>query len=318
MLYKSRYRPHNKGSMKYAKLLIFLLILAAIIIIALLIPKPNAPKTDIEVAATIFPLQDITQQIVGETMEVGLILPPGASPHTFDPSPSTLRDLQSTTVIFAIGHGLDDWSYTIAENTPAEIVVVDNRIELLEYEEHEADDEHEEDGHHHEGEDPHYYLDMENAAIIAATIRDELSNRYPEHAELFAENAANYIDELLTTHGELETQFLPIRDRTKIITLHDGWNYFAASYGFEIIGTFEPTPGREPTTQYLIDLQNALDEAGTTTIYSEPQLSTETITAFVQDNDLTIAILDPLGGLEGRPTYLDLMRYNAETILKNE
>ena len=62
-----------------------------------------------KVAATIFPVYDLVQQIAGEQIEVVQILPTGQSPHTFDPSPSTMIALQNAQRIFSIGHGLDDW-----------------------------------------------------------------------------------------------------------------------------------------------------------------------------------------------------------------
>ncbi|MFH1766655.1 MAG: metal ABC transporter substrate-binding protein, partial [Patescibacteria group bacterium] len=262
----------------------------------------EAPR-DIRVAATIFPLQDMAQNIVGDTMTVGLILPAGASPHTFEPTPSTLRDLQSTELVFAVGHGLDDWTQTLVNNSPAEIVTVDRGIQLL------ASDE-------GDGADPHYFLTIDNAKIIVTTMHDELILLFPEYRDEFSVNTQNYLQSLDAAEAQIQTILADSQDKP-LITLHDGWYYFAEAYGIKIAGTFEPTAGREPTPQYLVELKDAVKSTGTTTIYSEPQLSIESINSFVSDYNLKVAELDPIGGYENRDSYINLMLYNVHVIAAN-
>ncbi len=73
-------------------------------------PSPAAP---LKVAATIFPLYDLVRQVAGPAVEVVLLVPPGASPHTFTVKPGTVRALTGCAAVFAIGHGLDDWATRI-------------------------------------------------------------------------------------------------------------------------------------------------------------------------------------------------------------
>ena len=136
----------------------------------------NKPK----VAASIFPLYDIVKNVAGSEIETVLILPPGASPHTFDPSPKDVRVSSGSSIMFAIGHGLDNWSFKIAESAGIdEIYIVDKNIDLLDFEEHEDEDEDEPEHEEYEN-DPHYWLSVGNALIIAEQVKDELSNKFPE------------------------------------------------------------------------------------------------------------------------------------------
>ena len=192
---------------------------------------------------------------------------------------------------------------------------------------HENKDEHEgakeghdndEHAHEHGPTDPHYWLSMDNGAQIARNITDDLTQRFPEHTDTFEANLDTYLQELAAADQEItETMQQGVENRN-LITLHDAWYYFANDYNLNIVGTFEPSAGREPTPQYLIRLTDALKEAGVTTIYSEPQIPTGSLDSFVQDNDLTIAELDPLGGVEGRESYIEMMKYNARTIAQNQ
>jgi len=67
-----------------------------------------------KVGATIFPLYDIARQVAGPVADVILILPSGASPHTFEPTPSAVRSLAGANALLVIGHGLDDWAVRLA------------------------------------------------------------------------------------------------------------------------------------------------------------------------------------------------------------
>lgn len=296
------------------KQLFALLASGTFVILLLIFLHPVATETTQtnkpQIAATIFPIYDITRNITGDRVDVALILPPGASPHTFEPTPSSIRELQGSDVVFAIGHGLDDWSDSIVLSVGSDKTIVDKTINLRTpsiQEDNEAGD----------GFDPHYWLTVPNAIIISQNIAADLETRYPEYANEFDANLQSYIAELETENAKIEGILSQVENK-QIITLHDAWYYFADAYQLNIVGTFEPTAGREPTPQYLADLTDALETSGSKTLFSEPQLSTSSIQSFADDNGLTIVSLDPIGGSAERESYIDLMTYNAETIAQNQ
>lgn len=298
--------------------IISLIVLALIGVIYLserYVPNPQESGDESRVvAATIFPIYDITRNIAGENIDVELILPPGASPHTFDPAPSTLRSLKESEAIYAIGHGLDNWASELSLGAQP-VIIVDSNIEL---EVHEGE-EHEEDEHGHEegGVDPHYWLSIENGKQIARNVHKDLSMRFPEFEDELEENLAIYLDEMNAAQIMLkaEAELIPNKE---LVTFHDAWDYFAHEYGFEVVASFEPSAGQEPTPQYIAELTKALNESGNTAIYSEPQFGTAGLDQFAADNGLTIAELDPIGGIEDRESYLDIMKYNVEVIKDNQ
>ncbi|MFH1712513.1 MAG: metal ABC transporter substrate-binding protein [Patescibacteria group bacterium] len=292
------------------RLLVLIFIFCVIIFGALFLLPQRMANVDVEhapIATTIYPLYEIAQNVAGDDLDVSYILPPGASPHTFEPSPSTLRALNETIVVYAIGYGFDNWVDDLIESGKAEKIIVDRDIEIREV----ADDD------HHNGEDPHYWLTINNAKKIAQTIADDLINRYPDLANQIKANLDDYITRLDAADDQIRLTLDPV-ENTSLITLHDAWYYFAQEYDLNIAGTFEPSAGREPTPQYLLELTTTIESTGVTALYSEPQLSTTTIDAFLKDNNLIVAELDPLGGVSERETYIDLMLYNAQVIAKNQ
>jgi len=260
-------------------------------------------NTKIKVSATISPLYDITKQIAGDNIDVKLILPPGASPHTFDPSPSTLNKLQNSQLIFTIGQGIDSWALGIADNIAGtRIVSLDNNISL----QTSSDPD--------EGEfDPHYWLDPSNGIIMANIIASELGRIDPNQAETYKNNARIFVKQL--EKKDVEWKYLlnnlPTRD---IVTFHDAFHYFANHFDLNVLTTFEPFPGKEPTPSYLQEIQQEINEKNITVLFIEPQLSGASLEQFAKDNNASISVLDPLGGATGRESYIELIDYNVQTI----
>ena len=82
----------------------------------------------------------------------------------------------------------------------------------------------------------------------------------------------------------------------------------------EIVDTFQPSPGMEPTPQELADLHNSVSEHGVKALFIEPQLSQDIVDPFADDVNLPIYVIDPLGGLDNRQSYIELIKYNVDTI----
>ncbi len=268
-------------------------------------PSSDTPvrKARLHIVATIFPLYDITRIVAGDVADVDLLLPPGASPHLFSFTPRQLAKLQDVAVAFGIGHGLDNWAYDALSAIHIPMVTVDKNITLLPS----ADND---DG----PDDPHYWLDLHNAQIITQTIADTLAQQDPTHADTYQQNARDYIHTLQQEDALFQKRVAQLPHK-EIITLHDAWYYFANYLGLTIAGTFEPRAGESPSPQYLARLGQATREHSNGVIFTEPQLATDTIRAFAKDHHLKIAILDPLGGTQGRTSYLAMMRYNIETLI---
>lgn len=88
----------------------------------------------IKVAASIYPVYDIVRQVGEEYADVKLVLPAGASPHTFEATPTQVRNLTGSRALFMVGHGLDNWALGLASGVAGmEMVTVDKGITLLKY-----------------------------------------------------------------------------------------------------------------------------------------------------------------------------------------
>jgi len=287
-------------------------------------PYPSDTTEKLRVAGTIFPVYDLVRTVGGEYVDTTLILTPGTSPHVFEPTPSVLKNLTDTSIVFAVGLELDDWTDRLITAYP-EIrkVTLDRDISLHlisegtdEHDDHDEPEE-EEHGEDHHGEfDPHYWLSPMNAIRMIRTIETELRALDPDHASEFAENAATLIREIEAKDIVWKEDITTLENRD-LVTFHSAFGYFAEHFGLDIITTFEEFPEKEPTPQYLTRLTEEIREHDIRALYLEPQLSRRSLDAFAHDLGVAIGVLDPLGGVESRMSYIDLIEYNVRTIIDN-
>lgn len=260
------------------------------------------------VSASIFPVYDMIQIVGKDVVEPHLIIPPGASPHTFEPSPQNMKNIEKSSQIFLIGHGLDNWIHDFVANKDR-MVFLDRDIRIRKSIQHDEEEKEEEN----EPNDPHYWLDVKNAKMMVKTIAASLRQIAPEKTKQIQSNTDAYLEQLDALDQEMTDQLTLIKNK-QLITFHDAWYYFAEAYGFTVLATFEPYAGREPTPQYLANLSEQISKTGMKVLYAEPQFSERTLKAFLTDQQMHLAVIDPIGGFDGKESYINLMKSNADII----
>lgn len=103
--------------------------------------------------------------------------------------------------------------------------------------------------------------------------------------------------------------------KTPVITQHDGWWYFMEELGVNIVGSVESSGGVEATPRALVSLAELVKANNVRILVSEPQLSSAALRSFARDNNLITVELDPLGGVEGRETYQEMMSFNYQALV---
>jgi ABC-type Zn uptake system ZnuABC Zn-binding protein ZnuA len=252
------------------------------------------------VAATIFPLYDVVREVGGPLVEPLLVLPPGASPHTFEPRPSNARALAHAALLLQIGHGLDDWAVRLAEASGVRrVVAVEAGIRLRRFS----------DG----SVDPHYWLSCANVGAISLTVSEELVRLLPSRQAEIRARLAGYLARLDAADSEIRRMLVGLPSRS-IATLHDGFGYFADAYGLVVAAVFEPSGDREPTPRAVADFARRIRESGVRAIFAEPQLSKDAIRPIANDVGVPLSTLDDLGGVPGRDSCVSLLLFDARQV----
>ena len=288
-------------------------ILSALSLLLLTAPVGKATSLDtagkIKVVASIFPLADLVRQIGGKWVDVETLLPSGASPHTFEPTPRQFREFSRAGIFVRVGAGLEMWAekMLLARRTPPILVTATEEVTLLRETTGVGGEKH---------GDPHVWLDpvLVREQIIPQ-IADRLIQLAPQHKSYFQERTKHYLSKL----EELDRDFKQRTTRwshRKFIVFHSSWRYFAQRYGLEEMVAILESPGKEPSARWIARMVDLARKYQITIVFTEPQFNPRPAQVVAQELGGRVLVLDPLGGegLPGRNNYLGLMRYNVETL----
>lgn len=269
------------------------------------------------VVVSLHPIYDLVRQIAGDEVEVTRLLPPGASPHTFDPKPSDAMRIARADLL-VINGGLDLWlrDLLLASGSGApilEIIAIPDVLAAL----HEdfPDLVPRDASGNYLSFNTHVWLDPVVMSAALPAIASALAGVAPDHETLFVERAAALAADLLRLDMELSQLTAPTVGQA-FVPFHDAWPYFAARYGLDLVVEIEPFPGREPSVAYLRAALALIEDSGARALFTESQLNRRPAEVLAEDAGLPLYEMDPLGGVAGRETYQELLRFNARVVLE--
>lgn len=286
---------------------LFLLVVTTFILLALGASAAQAAGPRLKVIASIMPVADFARQVGGDRVDVVQLLPPGASPHTFEPSPRIMQQISDAAIFIKIGAGLEFWADKLIAAANRTIVVVDcsQGIDLI----RDAGHKHGE----HRGVDPHYWLDPVICLKVVTRIENALISADPGNAAFYRKNASAYRDRIASLDREISGRIAAFRQK-EYVTFHSAWNYFSRRYGLKVAGVIEESPGKEPSPKHIGRILAAVRKMKTRVIFAEPQFSARAAEAIAREAGGKVLFLDPEGGQKGRETYMDLMQYNVSVM----
>ncbi len=264
-----------------------------------------AAEPPVRVVASLYPLALLVRELGGERAVVDVLVPPGASPHTFEPVPGDLARVAGADLFVSVGGGLDDWTREFLAAAPPSLARV-TLADVVAASPAGASPGAVEGG-------PHVWLDplLVRDAIAPALTR-ALAERDPAGAERYRALARDFERRLTALDAELR-EILSAAPRREYVAFHAAWRYFAGRYGLREVAVVEAFPGEEPTPRRLAELVDAARRAGVRAILVEPQLHPRVASVLAAEFGGVTVTVDPLGTPDDpeRARYEDLMRFDA-------
>jgi len=221
-----------------------------------------------------------------------VMIPPGASPATYEPSPGQLKDISRAKLYVRIGHIPFEktWMERIA-SANRDMLVVDSSkgIDIV-------------------GNDPHIWLSPALVKIQVKQIRDALIEVDPDNREYYIRNTDEYIRKLDDLDSDIRNNLSGIKNR-KFMVFHPAWGYFARDYQLEQIPI--EIEGKEPSASDLAGLVDTAKANNITVIFAEPQFNSESARVIAGEIGGTVAIIDPLA-----ENYIANMYHVSETLAR--
>jgi zinc transport system substrate-binding protein len=241
-------------------------------------------------------------RIGGEFVDVHVMVGPGQSPHTYEPTSRQLSELAGGRLYFSVGVAFEASLVPRIERSFKEVKVVDTSagIALLPMLEHG-----DERGtvappgnaaaapHSHDtgGLDPHVWLSPRLAVRIAANIRDALSRTDPARTTVYAENFDRLEKELTRVDAEITELLSPYKGR-EFFVFHPAYGYFADAYGLTQVAI--EAEGLAPGPKHLAELIDRAKAQHTTTVFVQPQTSATYAETVAKAIGARVVPLDPL------------------------
>lgn len=280
------------------------LVLAMAILGSRALAGPAAVES-IRISSTIPPVGALVHEVAGDLGIIALLLPPGASPHEYEPGPESLQELARAEILFAIGRDLDGWAERLAHGTNAKVPVVRLGNDLPGPEPKACD--------HEPLGDPHVWLDPLKAVVMVERIATSLAAIRPAAADSIHARAARFTDRLRALDRLAEERLAPIRE-IPFVAYHGGLNHMVARYRLNQVAVLEPFPGREPSPRYLKDVITTIRSTGARAVFTEPQVSDRLAAVVAKEAKVPIFEIDALGGLPGRMTYEELFLHDLDVL----
>lgn len=184
--------------------------------------------------------------------------------------------------------------------------------------EHDHDDEHK-----HGACDPHVWQNPLNVMVWANNIAGVFGDLDEANRDVYLANLQGYLEELTALDEEIRELVKAIPDGNRVIvTNHNFLAYFAAEYGFEVVGTVIPSTSSmaQVTPQDIAQLVETIRKEGVRAIFAEYAVSTDLAQTIANEVGYEVAVVRLYSGSLGSAdseasTYLDFMRYNVNAMV---
>lgn len=278
---------------------------------ALVSAGPVWAADKLKVVTTFTVIADMAQNVAGDAAEVVSITKPGAEIHGYQPTPRDLVRAQDADLILWNGLNLERWFEQFLSNlrdVPA--ATVSDGVEPISI-----------SGGDYDGKpNPHAWMALDSAEIYIDNIRDALSKADPGNAATYAANAARYKAEMAAVIGPLRdaARALP-DDRRWLVTSEGAFSYLARDFGLREVYLWPINADAQGTPQQVRAVIDAVRAHDIPAVFSESTVSDKPARQVARETGARyggVLYVDSLSEADGPvPTYLDLLRVTAETIV---
>jgi len=300
------------------------------------------------IAVSILPQRYFVQRLTGQRFAIEVLIPPGHSPHAYDPTPKQMQRLSDSSLYFLVGLLPFEkaWAANIAANNPnLEMIDTSRGVELinptqeaetsphhqgekeLETHHHHQGEEnpgtthHHEDekhhGHDHTGIDPHIWLSPAAVKIQLKNMVEALGHKFPQYSQEFENNYQAFLQEIDALDRELRRILASLQGK-KFMVFHPSWGYFARDYGLEQVAIEDE--GKEPGPMHLKKMMDLAKAENLKVIFIQEQMDIKNAQAVAREINGKVITLDPLAEdwLINMKTIAQAMTQSLPSVEKEE
>lgn len=237
----------------------------------------NARSAKPVVVTSVLPQAYAVERIAGDLVEVEVMIPPGASPSTHEPSIRQLEALSTARVYVKVGHPGFPFERSWLERLlgdHADLEVVDTSAGI------EVDD-----------HDPHVWVSPPTMRTMAKNIHASLVRILPDDRSALDDGLESFLAEIDEVDREIRATLAPAAGR-RFFVFHPAWGYLASDYG--LVQVAIERHGKEPDAHNVAEIIDEARAAGVKTIFVQPQLNPASARLVASEIRASVTPIDPL------------------------
>lgn len=276
------------------------------------VPRQAAASPKVHVVATTTDIKSIVMAVGGDRIAVESLAAPAQDPHSLELKPNQLARLRMAALVIRIG--LDHEPWLARMQTGAPIVDLSRNVRLLQTETPRLRVERR--SHTHAFGNPHYWLDPQNAPLMAAAVAQALGKLSPQDQAYFEANRIAFTKRLDERMRDWKQALAPYAG-TRMVVMHDTWAYFADAFKLSVVAAAEPAPGVPPSPSELARLYARMREARVRLVIADPNSNQALVQQVAQrGNAHVVALVPSVGADPAAGDYVSLIDLNVARLVK--
>jgi zinc transport system substrate-binding protein len=255
---------------------------------------------NINAVVSILPQKTFLKKIGGDKVNISVMVKQGSSPHSYEPKPSQMRNINNADIYFSIGIDFEDTWLNKFKDLNTDMIVKDmgneiEKISIVQHSHHKnKQSKNENHNHAHTGykKDPHIWLSPINVKIIATNIYKELSQIDKKNKSYYKINLENFLEEITQTDIKIKQLLKNTPAHSKFMVFHPSWGYFARDYS--LIQFAIESGGKSPKPKQIAYLIDAAKEEKVKALFTAPEFSTKTAKQIAKEVGVPVVKISPL------------------------
>jgi ABC-type Zn uptake system ZnuABC Zn-binding protein ZnuA len=304
-----------KTSKKVWKIIVALVVLgllAAFVYAVIQERSGGEAQSKPRVLTTFTVLADMARNIAGDKAEVESITKPGAEIHGYEPTPGDMARLDGASIVLDNGMNLEKWAEKLYQNVPdiphATLTEGVEQVSIAE-------------GPYQGKPNPHAWMSPQNALMYVDTIVKALTQIDPQNQMYYQQNADDYKDQIRKVDTDLRSELGKLPENNRYLVSCEGaFSYLIRDYGLKELYLWPINADTQGTPQQIQHVVDTVRSQKIPAVFCESTVSDKAQQQVANETGARfggVFYVDSLSGEDGpTPTYLDLLRYNADTLIK--
>lgn len=275
-------------------------------------PSAAGSGNKLEVCTSFYAMYDFTKKIGGDKINAVNLVPSGTEPHDWEPSSSDVIRLEKADVFIYNGAGMESWADKVLaslENKKLKAVEASQGISLI----HSSDA-----NGNNERDDPHVWLDPENAKAELKNIRDALIHADTANQSTYLQNYDKYAAEFDRLDGEYRKAAEKMQNKNLVVS-HQAFGYLCGAYGLTQVPIEGLSPDSEPDPKRMTEIIEFVRKNKVKAIFFEDLVSPKVAESIAGQTGAKALRLNPLEGLTEEEQakgedYVSVMEQNLNTL----